>query len=74
MPEEGFKEGAVPGENDSGDQTREGEQGEREDRRLKLGGHCKQTSKEDDDEPLGEESLSDHLAHPHLGYIIAFKL
>ena len=42
--------------------------------RIKLGNQCGQASKGDDKEPNGEEateesSFSNHLAHPHLGYI-----
>ena len=77
--EKGFEEGAVPSESDSGEKTRQGEQGERLESRMKLGDQCAEASKEDDDEPNGEEateesSFSNHLAHPHLGYmVLAFK-
>ena len=80
MSEKGFEEGAVPGEKDSGDKTREGEQGERGDCdiRIKLGNQCAKASKENGKEPNGEEateesSFSDHLAHPHLGNSISIK-
>ena len=85
--EEGFEEGTMPNESDSSDKTRQGEQGEREriralyrkdikdsGRKPKLSDQCGEASKEDDDEPNGEEateksSFSNNPAGSDLGNI-----